>query len=112
VSNNHAKMPASQRAKQFMPFDALTGLRQALKEKEKEKTRVKRKTVCEDKAEQINRTLCLLEVGDFANIVFYHAPEAEYVRLSGRVDFLDKTRCFLKIGSNTVYFNDIFEISV
>ena len=30
------KMPASQRAKQFMPFDAVAGLREALTEKERE----------------------------------------------------------------------------
>lgn len=29
-------MPVSQRAKQFMPFAAVTGLEKALKEKEKE----------------------------------------------------------------------------
>ena len=29
-------MPASQRAKQFLPFDAVAGLRQALTEKERE----------------------------------------------------------------------------
>ncbi len=30
------KMPPSQRAKQFMPFDAVAGLRDALREKERE----------------------------------------------------------------------------
>ena len=35
ASKCRAKMPRSQRAKQFAPFDALVGLRQALKEKEK-----------------------------------------------------------------------------
>ncbi len=30
------KMPPSQRAKQFMPFDAVSGLREALTEKERE----------------------------------------------------------------------------
>lgn len=32
----HAKMPPSQRAKQFLPFDAVAGLREALKAKELE----------------------------------------------------------------------------
>lgn len=31
-----AKMPISQRAKQFMPFDAVSGLREALREKDRE----------------------------------------------------------------------------
>ncbi|MBQ3281211.1 MAG: hypothetical protein IJH41_02275 [Eubacterium sp.] len=30
------KMPPSQRAKQFLPFDAVSGLREALTEKERE----------------------------------------------------------------------------
>lgn len=33
----HAKMPASQRAKQFMPFKAVVGLDAALREKERQK---------------------------------------------------------------------------
>lgn len=33
-NTRHAKMPVSQRAKQFMPFAAVTGLDAALREKE------------------------------------------------------------------------------
>ena len=35
VNKLRAKMPRSQRAKQFAPFDAVVGLRAALKETEK-----------------------------------------------------------------------------
>lgn len=35
-NKERAKMPPSQRAKQFLPFDAVAGLRQALTEKERE----------------------------------------------------------------------------
>ena len=48
-------MPRSQRAKQFAPFDALVGLRQALKEKEK--IRVPRKEISEDMKVEIIRSL-------------------------------------------------------
>lgn len=34
--NKHPKMPIEKRAKQFMPFAAVTGLEKALAEKEKE----------------------------------------------------------------------------
>ena len=50
-----AKMPPSQRAKQFAPFDAVVGLRKALLEKEKIK--VKRKELSEDMTDEINFTL-------------------------------------------------------
>ena len=36
ASNNRPKMPVSERAKQFMPFAALTGLPAALKKVEEE----------------------------------------------------------------------------
>lgn len=35
-NKNRPKMPAEQRAKQFMPFAAVTGLEEALRQKEKE----------------------------------------------------------------------------
>lgn len=35
VRNAHIKMDKANRAKQFMPFDALTGFREALREKER-----------------------------------------------------------------------------
>ena len=49
-------MPPLQRAKQFAPFDALTGLRIALKEKEK--IREERKIISEEKAEEIEQKVC------------------------------------------------------
>lgn len=36
AKKEHAHMPPSQRAKQFLPFDAVAGLREALKIKEEE----------------------------------------------------------------------------
>ena len=36
ASKTRPKMPLSQRAKQFLPFDAVTGLQQALRKKEAE----------------------------------------------------------------------------
>ena len=64
-----AKMPPSQRAKQFAPFDALVGLRQALKEKEK--IRVPRKEISEDMEEEINRELKSLEIGKIMAFINY-----------------------------------------
>lgn len=36
ANNTHPKMDRLNRAKQFMPFDALKGFREALREKERE----------------------------------------------------------------------------
>ena len=42
-NTRHAKMPVSQRAKQFMPFAAVTGLDAALLEKEQEMEHLREK---------------------------------------------------------------------
>ena len=81
-------MPVSQRAKQFAPFDALTGLRRALKEKEKIK--VPRKAVSEDMAEEINRTLLNLKIGDIATFVYYSAENQQYNQLTGKISLINK----------------------
>ena len=66
-----AKMPPGQRAKQFAPFDAVVGLRQALKEKEK--IRLPRKEISEDMAEEIDRTLKKLVTDDIITSVWYNS---------------------------------------
>lgn len=44
-------MDRSERAKQFMPFDAVKGLREALKAKEEEVERLKNEEIKRDKEE-------------------------------------------------------------
>ena len=106
--NNRAKMPLEQRAKQFAPFDALTGLRNALKEKEK--IRVDRKIISEEKAEEINRILLSLTVGDKINVIFYNQTEEEYIRLSGNITKFNKRKKILEIGNSIIKTDDIYDI--
>ena len=101
-------MPPQQRAKQFAPFDALTGLRNALKEKEK--IRVDRKIISEDKSEEINRALLSLNIGDKINVIFYNQTGEEYIRLSGKITLFDKRKKFLEIGDQVIKTDDIYDI--
>jgi len=108
VSSNRAKMPKSQRAKQFAPFDAVVGLRQALKEKEK--IRVARKTVSDDMAEEINRTLLNLKTGDIVTAVYYNEPEQEYIQLTGKVALIDSTHRIIKVENTEINIDDIYNL--
>ena len=47
-SKERAHMPAAQRAKQFLPFDAVAGLREALKIKEHEMGLISREELSDD----------------------------------------------------------------
>ncbi len=104
-----AKMPPSQRAKQFAPFDAVVGLRKALLEKEKIK--VKRKELSEDMTDEINFTLKTLQINDTVTVVYYNETEQAYLTVTGQVARLDAKAKILTIASLDISFADIYTIS-
>lgn len=110
ANSKRAKMPRSQRAKQFAPFDALVGLRQALKEKEK--IRVPRKEISEDMEEEIDRTLRSLEPGKIVTVVWYNSLEENYNQITGEVKNADIQKRFLQIEHTHIYLDDIFSIEI
>ena len=57
-------MPNSERAKQFMPFDALKGLREALRMKEYKHEKIQMGDLPEEKIEEISKVLLSLKKGD------------------------------------------------
>lgn len=101
-------MPISDRAKQFMPFSALRGLRAALAEKER--ITVEKMELTEDKAEELNRQMARLSVGSMVSVIYYH--DEEYLRLSGRVARLDKNARILQIVNTKIAFDDLLEIMI
>ena len=54
-------MTREARAKQFMPFDAMKGLQEALRDREERHTRVQRRELSGDELEENRRTLARLE---------------------------------------------------
>lgn len=99
-------MPASDRAKQFMPFSALRGLRTALAEKER--VIVEKIELTEDKAEELNHQMAQIHVGSMISVIYYH--DKEYVKLSGRVARLDTSSRILQIVNTKISFDDLLEI--
>ena len=83
----HAKMPPSQRAKQFLPFDAVAGLSQALKAKEQEMGLTDKADLSPEEEEDINEALLGLAKGDEAEITFFDAGEVKHC--SGTVMSVD-----------------------
>ena len=103
-------MNNSERAKQFMPFDALKGLKEALKEKEERRTRVDKKQLAEDVIEAISKVLQKIEPGYEIRIVFY--AKGHYIDLQGTVEEKNVIYRFLKIGNERIYFDDILKIKI
>ncbi|MBR2547421.1 MAG: hypothetical protein IKF07_04440 [Eubacterium sp.] len=70
-NKEHAHMPPSQRAKQFLPFDAVAGLREALKIQEHKMGLISRKELSDEVAEYINETLARMKAGDHVAVRYF-----------------------------------------
>lgn len=97
------------RARQFMPFDALKGLQEALREKEKEIE--DRKELSEECYSEIDRILRRIENGVEVSIQFY--KEKKYVDICGVVTKINRIKQMLIINDYTnIYFDDIIKIEI
>lgn len=89
------KMTRIERAKQFAPFDALTGLGRALKAKEEEYMTVSRHELSEDEITHISDELCVLEAGDGIEVEYF--CEGAYFTAVGIVDRINPVRKILVV---------------
>lgn len=67
------KRHASRRAKIFQPFDALTGLRKALLQKEEEHDRSTPALLSEEQKEELDRRIRTIQKGTKIEIQFFYA---------------------------------------
>ena len=95
------------RARQFMPFDALKGLQEALREKEKEVEQ--RRELSEESLIELNEQLQRVSIGDFVEIEFY--KNQKYIVREGNVTTLDLIRRKIILNENEIInFFDILRI--
>lgn len=107
---SRAKMPISERAKQFMPFAAVKGLEEALAAKERECLFVPRIELSDHAAELLNRRLNHLRCGDTVTVRYYR--DGEYLTAGGKITRLDKNYRVMIIGEDIVIdFNDIYSVT-
>ncbi|NMA01504.1 MAG: YolD-like family protein [Clostridia bacterium] len=100
-------MPIPERAKQFMPFAAVQGLREALEKKEK--VIVPRIILSEEMAMELNQKIQLLQKGMVITITYFQ--DGEYIQTTGTVTLFDKVNRVLRIVNMEIPFEDIVEIT-
>ena len=97
------------RAKQFLPFDALKGLQEALREKEiehEEKIELSEETLAE-----LNNNFNKIEIGSRVKIKFY--KNMKYVEISGIITNIDYIKKKIQIDQKqNINISDIVYISV
>ena len=108
VKTVRAPMPRSRRAKQFMPFDALTGLREAIAAKER--VIEPRRYPSEDAIAEMNAKLLDLHKGQIITVVYYGDYEQRYLQLTGPVIKVDSYWHSIQIENITIDFSEIYEL--
>ena len=97
------------RAKQFLPFDALKGLQEALREKEKEQE--EKIELSEESLLELNNSFNKIEIGSKVKIKFY--KNNRYVEISGIITNIDYIKKKIQIENfQNINITDIVSISV
>lgn len=103
---NRAKMDRAERAKQFMPFAALKGYEDALREREK--IVVPRVELSEEMKEELDMRMRQISKNDMIRVVYF--KEGEYLQMRGMVSRIDENARLLKVVNTKIRFEDIYEL--
>lgn len=98
------------RAKQFLPFDALKGLHEELEAREEKMSRVSHHTLTEERMEELSAVLSHICKGSEVQMTFYRA--GHYYDLRGTVRNLNVIYQYIQIGEEKIHFNDIYTLSI
>lgn len=103
MENIRSKMDRGIRAKQFMPFDALKGFREAITEKER--IIVPKRDLSEEQKEELERKLRQIKKKEIITVEFFQ--NSEYVQVTGMVTRIDEISRTLDIVNTRIAFRDI-----
>lgn len=95
-----------ERAKIFLPFDALKGFQEALREKEK--VLVSKRILSNEEKEKISNKLIQIKKGMIIKIIYFENDE--YIELEGIVSSIDFVYKTIKIVKKEILFSDILDI--
>jgi len=116
IPSGKLPMPTSKRAKIFAPFDALSGLHAALKNKEK--VSVEKYTMTDLDCEELDKALHQISVGSVINVIYYHLDESltphkgEYLMITGKLSAFNLDKKYIKIVDTLIPIKDIKSIRV
>jgi hypothetical protein len=96
------------RAKQFAPFDALKGFREALAEKEH--IIVPKIELSDYQKEQLDRKFSYIEPNNIITVVYFHKDE--YLKLTGMVSKVDNFEKTMIVVKTKIKFSDVYDIQI
>ena len=103
-------MTREERAKQFMAFDAMKGLQEALRDREERHSRVDRHDISDEQIERNNLTISRIRKGMRVSIDCYYAFHDEVKE--GIVSDINIIYKYVRIGEERIPFEDIYSIEI
>ena len=103
-----APMSLSRRAKQFQPFDALKGFREAIEATER--FTEPRRELSEDGVAELNGVLTELQPGDMVTLEYYSEEAERYLSLSGEVGKIDGVSRTIEVANEILDWYNIFSL--
>lgn len=91
-----------------MPFDALKGFREAIKEKEK--IVVEKKELTEDDYNKLNEAFLKIKKGSIIRVIYY--SKEEYLEYTGMVSEVNESARYIKIVKEKISLDDIKEVNI
>ncbi len=107
---SRAKMSQADRAKQFMPFDGVKGLQEALREKERIVVNVDKRELSPDYEAELDLKMQQVRPGYMVKVVYFH--ENAYLEKVGMVSRLDGDGRMIQIVGEAISFDDVFDVEV
>ena len=101
-------MTRQERAKQFLPFDAMKGLQEALRDREERKSRVCRRELAEENIEALGRILQNLRIGDLIKVEYYSSFHE--IERKGMLEKLDMVGRYIVLAGERIMLDDIYKI--
>ena len=99
-----------ERAKQFLPFDALKGLKEALRKVEKEREEVERIELSEESLEELENKFNRVKQEDIVSIKYY--KNKKYVEVTGNITNIDYIKKRIQINkTEDISIYDILDIT-
>ena len=103
-------MTRQERAKQFMPFDAMKGLSEALRDREERHSRVDRHDISEEAQQKNSSVFAVLRKGDKVSVSCWHAFHD--VVICGTVTELNIVFKYLRLDADRIPFEDIYDVEI
>ena len=100
-------MSLENRAKQFAPFSAIRGLKEAMEKKEK--IYVEKIILSPEMEEELDRKMHQIKTGEMATVVYF--SNGEYLKKTGLVARIDSNTRQIQIVDEKISFENLLDIS-